>query len=110
MFSQTQKPRQEPLDTLTTSSPDVRRVGTVRAVLVGSDHVDTITESLDAVASLRTSSAIAGALRLESYCRELETGLKQGQSPDVTAVKAAVAANIGQIIREASSRGHLPST
>ncbi|MBT2555998.1 hypothetical protein [Arthrobacter sp. ISL-5] len=65
-------------------------------------------ESLDAVVSLRTSSAMAGALRLESYCRDLETALKQGHSPDVTAVKAVLFANIRQVIREASRRGHLP--
>ncbi len=64
-------------------------------------------ESLDAVVSLRTSSAMAGALRLESYCRDLEIGLRHGQVPDVSAVKVVLAANIRQVIREASLRGHL---
>ncbi|MBT2548030.1 Hpt domain-containing protein [Arthrobacter sp. ISL-65] len=68
---------------------------------------DTV-ESLDAVVSLRTSSAMAGALRLESYCRDLERGLKRGHSPDVTAVTAGLFSNIRQVIREASRRGHLP--
>jgi hypothetical protein len=35
--------------------------------------------SLDAVLSLRTSSEMAGTLRLAAYCRAVEAALKNGQ-------------------------------
>ncbi|MDQ0865268.1 hypothetical protein [Arthrobacter globiformis] len=44
-------------------------------------------ESLDAVVSLRTSSEMAGAVRVASYCRGLETALKHGQKNDLVAVQ-----------------------
>ncbi|MGN7249682.1 hypothetical protein [Arthrobacter sp. SAFR-014] len=64
--------------------------------------------SLEAIISLRVSSGMAGARRLESYCGSLESALKHGHSPDMTAVKAVLFANIRQVVREASRRGHLP--
>ena len=42
VVSQGQNADKERLGNFATSSPGVRLVGTVRAVLVGSDHVDTI--------------------------------------------------------------------
>jgi len=64
--------------------------------------------TLEAIISLRVSSAMAGARRLESYCAGLESALKHGHSPDMTAVKAVLFANIRLVVREASRRGHLP--
>jgi HPt (histidine-containing phosphotransfer) domain-containing protein len=64
--------------------------------------------TLEAIISLRVSSGMAGAQRLEAYCGTLESALKQGHSPDMTAVKAVLFANIRQVVREASRRGHLP--
>ena len=64
--------------------------------------------TLEAIISLRVSSGMAGAQRLESYCGSLESALKQGLSPDMTVVKAVLFANIRQVVREASRRGHLP--
>ncbi|MFE4542233.1 hypothetical protein [Arthrobacter sp. NPDC056727] len=66
-------------------------------------------ESLDALLSLRTSSEIAGAIRLASYCRVLETRLKTGQESDLATVRAELPTLIRALIREASRRGHLPS-
>lgn len=64
--------------------------------------------TLEALISLRVSSGMAGAQRLEAYCANLETALKHGHNPDMTAVKAVLFANIRQVVREASRRGHLP--
>jgi histidine phosphotransfer protein HptB len=64
-------------------------------------------ERLDAVASLRTSSEMAGAVRLAAYCRRLEAALRGGESPDVTAVGAELPIHVRNVIREASRRGHL---
>ena len=64
--------------------------------------------TLEAIISLRVSSAMAGAQRLESYCASLESALKHGHSPDMAAVRAVLFANIRLVVREASRRGHLP--
>jgi hypothetical protein len=64
--------------------------------------------TLEAIISLRVTSGMAGARRLESYCGGLESALKHGHSPDMTAVKAVLFANIRLVVREASRRGHLP--
>ena len=64
--------------------------------------------TLEAIISLRVSSGMAGAQRLEAYCASLESALKHGHNPDMTAVKAVLFANIRQVVREASRRGHLP--
>ncbi|MFF2315507.1 Hpt domain-containing protein [Arthrobacter sp. NPDC058097] len=64
--------------------------------------------TLEAIISLRVSSGMAGAQRLEAYCGSLESALKHGHHPDMTAVKAVLFANIRQVVREASRRGHLP--
>ena len=64
--------------------------------------------TLDAITSLRVSSGMAGAQRLEAYCGTLENALKHGHAPDITAVKAVLFANIRLVVREASRRGHLP--
>jgi HPt (histidine-containing phosphotransfer) domain-containing protein len=64
--------------------------------------------TLEALISLRVSSGMAGAQRLEAYCGSLESALKHGHNPDMTAVKAVLFANIRQVVREASRRGHLP--
>ena len=63
---------------------------------------------LDALLSLRTSSEMAGAVRLASYCRDVERQLNDGQSVDLTAMKLALSRQIRQVIREASKRGHIP--
>jgi hypothetical protein len=58
--------------------------------------------------SLRASSAMAGALRLEGYCRDLERALNRGHRPDPKAVKAVLFANIRLLVREATRQGHVP--
>jgi hypothetical protein len=65
--------------------------------------------TLEALISLKVSSAMAGALRLEEYCRTLENALKDGHDPDTPTVRAVLFANIRLVIREASRRGYLPS-
>jgi HPt (histidine-containing phosphotransfer) domain-containing protein len=65
-------------------------------------------ESLDALVSLRTSSEMAGAPRLASYCWGLEAELKQGQGPAAAAMQAALSSHIRDVIREASRRGYFP--
>jgi hypothetical protein len=76
-------------------------------ILQSVDRGDPV-DKLDAVLSLRTSSEMAGAARLAAYCRELEAAVKTGKSPDAAAVKTKLPAQIRNVIREASRRGHLP--
>lgn len=61
----------------------------------------------DAVVSLKVASAMAGALRLESYSLDLERRLVTGSRPDASAVKAALYSNIQLILHEARRQGHL---
>jgi HPt (histidine-containing phosphotransfer) domain-containing protein len=63
---------------------------------------------LDAVLSLRTSSEMAGAVRLAHYCRDVETALKTGQRLDAKTVRAGLSGRIRHVILEASRRGYLP--
>lgn len=63
-------------------------------------------EKLDAVVSLRASSEMAGAVRLAAYCRDIEAVLKNGNGPDVAAVKRELPTHIRNVILEASRRGH----
>jgi HPt (histidine-containing phosphotransfer) domain-containing protein len=62
----------------------------------------------EALVSLRAASAMAGALRLEGYCRDLERALNRGHWPDPKPVKAVLFANIRLLVREATRQGHLP--
>jgi histidine phosphotransfer protein HptB len=63
--------------------------------------------AVEAITSLKVSSAMAGALRLEAYCSDLERALKHGQTPGQAAVKTELFANMRLVIREASRQGHL---
>jgi histidine phosphotransfer protein HptB len=81
----------------------VRAAKILKGLALGEVEVTT-----EALISLRVSSAMAGALRLEEYCRTLESALKRGHIPDTTAVRPILFANIRHVIREASRRGHLP--
>lgn len=62
----------------------------------------------DAVVSLRATSAMAGALRLERCCKELESRIRRGQRLEPDAVRAVLYANIRLLVREAGQQGHLP--
>lgn len=62
----------------------------------------------DAVVSLRATSAMAGALRLERCCRELESRIRRGQRLEPDAIRAVLYANIRLLVREAGRQGHLP--
>jgi HPt (histidine-containing phosphotransfer) domain-containing protein len=62
----------------------------------------------DAVVSLKATSAMAGALRLERCCQELELRIRRGQRLDPLAVKAVLYANIRLLVREAARQGHIP--
>jgi len=81
------------------------RAATILRGLASEDQADAI----EGLVSLRVSSAMAGALRLEGYCRKLEHVLKHGHRPDPAAVKAVLFANIRLLVREARRQGHLPS-
>ncbi|APX03709.1 MULTISPECIES: Hpt domain-containing protein [Arthrobacter] len=62
----------------------------------------------DAVVSLRATSAMAGALRLERCCSELEARIRRGQRLEPDAIRAVLYANIRLLVREAGRQGHLP--
>lgn len=65
--------------------------------------------ALEALVSLRVTSAMAGAMRLEGYCQKVEQALKRGHRPDPATVKAVLFANIRLLVREAARQGHLPA-
>ena len=81
------------------------RAATILRGLASEDQADAI----EGLVSLRVTSAMAGALRLEGYCRKLEHALKLGHRPDPAAVKAVLFANIRLLVREARRQGYLPS-
>lgn len=57
---------------------------------------------LDAVVSLKVTSAMAGARRMERYCRQLEdAGLADRALPDAAAVFAGLSATSGLILSAA---------
>ncbi|WP_185982248.1 Hpt domain-containing protein [Arthrobacter sp. KBS0703] len=62
----------------------------------------------DAVVSLKATSAMAGALRLERCCQELEFRIRRGQRLDPLTVRAVLFANIRLLVREAARQGHIP--
>jgi HPt (histidine-containing phosphotransfer) domain-containing protein len=64
----------------------------------------------DAVVSLKATSAMAGALRLERCCKELESRIRRGQRLEPDAVRAVLYANIRLLVREAGRQGHLPQS
>ncbi|MFF2317356.1 Hpt domain-containing protein [Arthrobacter sp. NPDC058097] len=64
----------------------------------------------DAVVSLRATSAMAGALRLERCCKELESRIRRGQRLEPDAVRAVLYANIRLLVREAGRQGYLPQS
>jgi HPt (histidine-containing phosphotransfer) domain-containing protein len=64
----------------------------------------------DAVVSLRATSAMAGALRLERCCKELESRIRRGQRLEPDAVRAVLYANIRLLVREAGRQVHLPQS
>lgn len=68
---------------------------------------ENVEPGLEALTSLKVSSAIAGAPRLEAYCGTLERALRHGHLPEPVAVKAVLFANIRLVVREASHRGLL---
>lgn len=62
-----------------------------------------------ALISLRVTSAMAGALRLEGLCDDLERALESGQSPGPVAVKAVMFANVRLVIHAAAAQGYFPT-
>lgn len=68
---------------------------------------ESLEPAIDAVTSLRVSSAMAGALRLEGYCSELERALTREHRPASSAVKAVLFANIRLVVSDAANQGHL---
>jgi HPt (histidine-containing phosphotransfer) domain-containing protein len=64
----------------------------------------------DAVVSLKATSAMAGARRLERCCKELESRIRRGQRLEPDAVRAVLYANIRLLVREAGRQGYLPQS
>lgn len=62
-----------------------------------------------ALMSLRVTSAMAGALRLESLCGDLERALESGRSPGPVAVKTVLFGNIRLVIHAAAGLGYFPA-
>jgi hypothetical protein len=80
------------------------RAATILRGLAGEDPA----AAVEGLVSLKVTSAMAGALRLEGYCQKLEHALKHGHRPDQIAVKAVLFANIRLLVREATRQGYLP--
>jgi HPt (histidine-containing phosphotransfer) domain-containing protein len=73
------------------------RVSRVVRCLSSSD----LAASRDAVVSLRVTSAMAGALRMEHYCRQLEDALANRALPDAAAVLLGMSKTSRLILHEA---------
>lgn len=63
----------------------------------------------EALISLRVTSAMVGALRLRSFCYDLERALKRGESPVVVSVKPLLFANIWLVVDAAAGLGYCPA-
>lgn len=62
-----------------------------------------------ALISLRVTSAMVGALRLEGFCDDLERALERGQSPATVSVKPVLFANIRLVVHAAAGQGYFPT-
>jgi HPt (histidine-containing phosphotransfer) domain-containing protein len=72
------------------------RVAKVIGCLSSSD----VKASRDAVVSLKVTSAMTGAVRMERYCRELEDRLAAGRLPDAAAVLVVMSKTSRLILHE----------
>lgn len=73
------------------------RVSKVIVGLTGSD----VLNAREAVVSLKVTSAMAGAVRMEHYCRQLEDGLAVRKLPDAAAVLVGMSKASRLILDEA---------
>lgn len=62
-----------------------------------------------ALISLRVTSAMAGALRLEGFCDDLERALERGEGPATVSVKRVLFANIRLVVYAAAWQGYFPT-
>lgn len=62
-----------------------------------------------ALISLRVTSAMVGALRLEGLCADLERALEGGVSPGPVSVKTALFANIRLVVHAAALEEYFPA-
>lgn len=62
-----------------------------------------------ALISLRVTSAMAGALRIEGLCSDLERAIELGQNPGAVSVKTVLFANIRLVIHAAAGQGYFPA-
>lgn len=62
-----------------------------------------------ALISLRVTSAMAGALRLEKLCNYLERALERGESPGTVSVKTVLFANVRLVVHAAAGQGYFPA-
>lgn len=62
-----------------------------------------------ALISLRVTSAMAGALRLEGFCADLERALERGRNPGTVSVKQLLFANIRLVVHAAAGQGYFPT-
>jgi hypothetical protein len=63
--------------------------------------------TLDAVVSLRVTSAMAGALEMEESSRALERQLHVGHWSNATAVRAELSRNFRRIVSEVQRQGRM---
>lgn len=63
----------------------------------------------EALISLKVTSAMVGALRLEALCADLERALENGQGPGVVSVKAVLFANIRLVVHASAGQGYFPA-
>lgn len=63
----------------------------------------------EALISLRVTSAMAGALRLRTFCCDLKRALKRGESPAAVSVRPLLFANIWLVVDAAAGLGYCPT-
>lgn len=72
---------------------------------LGGEDPETVSRAL---ISLRVTSAMVGALRLEWFCADLERALEGGQSTSPVSVKTALFANIRLVVHAAALQEYFP--
>lgn len=62
-----------------------------------------------ALISLRVTSAMVGALRLEGLCADLERALARGHNLSTVCVKTVLFSNIRLVVHAAAGQGYFPA-
>jgi HPt (histidine-containing phosphotransfer) domain-containing protein len=83
-----------------------QRIDRVASAIASSD----LDAAMDAVLSLRVTSSMIGAVRLELYCRRLQDELADGHFTDAETAKAMLTAHAALVLSEVRARSSVTAT